>query len=103
MWAFINNQFVTAEQAVLPVSDLAIQRGYGVFDFFRTVDKVPLFIDHHLDRLQHSASVLRLQLPFSKDELKSIVHELINGCLQRGKYFLIATLYLRRQHSHIAI
>ena len=78
MWAFINNQFVKAEEAVLPVSDLSIQRGYGVFDFFRTVDKVPLFIDHHLDRLQHSASVLRLQLPYDKDELKSIVYELIS-------------------------
>jgi branched-chain amino acid aminotransferase len=78
MWAFINNQFVKAEEAVLPVSDLSIQRGYGVFDFFRTVDKVPLFIDHHLDRLQHSASVLRLLLPYSKDELKNIVRELIS-------------------------
>ncbi|QNA44564.1 aminotransferase class IV [Lacibacter sediminis] len=78
MWAFINNQFVTADQAVLPVSDLSIQRGYGIFDFFRTVEHVPLFIDHHLVRLQHSASVLRLQLPFSNDELKNIVRELIN-------------------------
>lgn len=78
MWAFINHQFVEAEKAVLPVSDLAIQRGYGVFDFFRTVENRPLFIDHHLDRLQHSASVLRLQLPFSKDELKKIVQELID-------------------------
>ncbi len=78
MWAFINNQFVEAEKAVLPVSDLSIQRGYGVFDFFRTVDNVPLFIDHHLDRLQHSTSVLRLQLPFSKEELRKVVAELIN-------------------------
>lgn len=77
MWAFINNQFVTADQAVLPVSDLAIQRGYGLFDFFRTVGSVPLFIDHHLDRLRHSASVLRLQLPYNNDELKNIVRELI--------------------------
>lgn len=78
MWAFINNHFVKAEEAVLPVSDLSIQRGYGVFDFFRTVDNIPLFIDHHLDRLQHSASVLRLEFPFSKHELKNIVRELIN-------------------------
>lgn len=78
MWAFINNQFLEAEKAVLPVSDLSIQRGYGVFDFFRTVDNVPLFIDYHLDRLQHSASVLRLQLPFAKEELKKIITELIN-------------------------
>lgn len=78
MWTFINNQFVEAEKAVLPVSDLSIQRGYGVFDFFRMVDNIPLFIDHHLDRLQHSASVLRLQLPFTKEELKKIIAELID-------------------------
>lgn len=78
MWAFINNQFVKAEEAVLPVSDLAIQRGYGVFDFFRTVGSVPLFIDHHLDRLRHSASVLRLQLPYNNVGLKNIVRELIS-------------------------
>lgn len=78
MWAFINNQFVTADQAVLPVSDLSIQRGYGVFDFFRSAEHVPLFIDHHLDRLRHSASVLRLQLPYNNDELKNIVRELIS-------------------------
>jgi branched-chain amino acid aminotransferase len=78
MWAFINNQFVKAEEAVLPVGDLSIQRGYGVFDFFRTEEHVPLFIDHHLDRLRLSASVLRLQLPYNNDELKNIVRELIS-------------------------
>jgi len=78
MWAFINHEFVEAGKAVLPVSDLSIQRGYGVFDFFRTDEQIPLFIDHHLDRLQHSASVLRLQLPFDNNELKDIVRELIN-------------------------
>ncbi|MEJ8841776.1 aminotransferase class IV [Lacibacter sp. H375] len=77
MWAFINNKFVKAEEAVLSVSDLSVQRGYGVFDFFRTEEHVPLFIDDHLDRLRHSASVLRLQLPYNNDELKNIVRELI--------------------------
>ncbi len=78
MWTFINGDWIAAEKATVHVSDLAVQRGYGVFDFFRTIEHKPLFIDDHLDRLQHSASVLRLQLPFSKDELKTIVHELIN-------------------------
>jgi branched-chain amino acid aminotransferase len=78
MWAFINGDWIEAEKATVHVSDLAVQRGYGVFDFFRTVNNTPLFIDHHLDRLQHSASVLRLQLPFTKEELKKIIAELIN-------------------------
>jgi D-amino acid aminotransferase len=78
MWTFINGDWIEAEKATVHVSDLAVQRGYGVFDFFRTLDNFPLFVDHHLDRLQHSASVLRLELPFTKEELKKIVAELTN-------------------------
>lgn len=34
MIAFINNQFVEESKATLGITDLSIQRGYGVFDFF---------------------------------------------------------------------
>lgn len=78
MWTFINDQWIEAEHARLHVSDLSVQRGYGVFDFFRTVNCKPLFITDHLQRLHHSASALRLALPYSTEQLKQIVHELIN-------------------------
>ena len=77
MWTFINGNWIEAQKATLHVSDLSVQRGYGVFDFFRTVNHVPLFIDQHLERLNHSASVLGLQLPYSNEELKKIIRELI--------------------------
>lgn len=77
MWTFINGHWIDAANATVHVSDLAVQRGYGVFDFFRTVEQTPLFIDDHLARLQHSAATLRLTLPYTADELKQIVHELI--------------------------
>lgn len=78
MWTFINGNWIDAASAAVHVSDLAIQRGYGVFDFFRTVNHKPLFIDDHLARLNHSASTLRLLLPYTTDELKQIIQELIN-------------------------
>lgn len=78
MWTFINGDWIEAANARVPVSDLAIQRGYGVFDFFRTVNFKPLFIDDHLARLNHSASTLRLSLPYTTAELKQIIQELIN-------------------------
>jgi len=78
MWALINQQFVEDPQALLHVSDLSVQRGYGVFDFFRTAAYIPLFIDQHLDRLENSAAVLGLQLPYNKEELKKILRELIS-------------------------
>ncbi len=78
MWTFINDKRIDAASASVHVSDLSIQRGYGVFDFFRTVEQTPLFIDDHLARLQYSAQALRLKLPYTADELKQIVQELIN-------------------------
>lgn len=78
MWTFINGNWIDAANATVHVSDLSVQRGYGVFDFFRTVEQTPLFVDDHLARLQHSAATLRLALPYAADELKQIISELIN-------------------------
>ncbi|HEX8356761.1 MAG TPA: aminotransferase class IV [Segetibacter sp.] len=77
MVAFVNDQFIAEEKAVLGIGDLSIQRGYGIFDFFRTRNFVPLFLNDYLDRFFKSASALRLQPPYNKAALKEIVAELI--------------------------
>ena len=41
---YVDGQFVPASEAVIPVDDLAIMRGFGVFDLLRTVDGKPLFL-----------------------------------------------------------
>jgi branched-subunit amino acid aminotransferase/4-amino-4-deoxychorismate lyase len=42
MYSFLNNQFLPAEKTFVHVSDLAVQRGYGIFDFFKAVNgKIP--------------------------------------------------------------
>jgi D-alanine transaminase/branched-chain amino acid aminotransferase len=76
--AFVNGEFIPYEQATIPVSDLGLQRGYGVFDFFRTVHGKPLFLDQHLDRLCHSLAIMHLHLPMDRTELKQIITDLIN-------------------------
>ena len=76
--SYINEKFVTIEQAVIPINDLGIQRGYGVFDFLRVAGDKPLFIDDHLDRFYYSAKVMRLKIKQERTELKSIIQELIN-------------------------
>jgi branched-chain amino acid aminotransferase len=77
MFAFINNKFLEEKDAQLQVGDLAIQRGYGVFDYFRTRNYVPLFLADYLERFFNSARGLRLELPYAKDEITKIVDELI--------------------------
>jgi branched-chain amino acid aminotransferase len=76
--AFFNGGFIEEEQVSLHVSDLAIQRGYGVFDYFRTVNNVPVFLEHYLDRFARSAATMRLDMQYSRAELISIIEELIS-------------------------
>lgn len=76
--SFLNGQFVDEDKACLHFTDLSIQRGYGVFDFFRTIDHVPLFLDDYLDRFYRSAAGLFLPIDLTAGQLKSIIHELID-------------------------
>lgn len=76
-WVFTKDVFIQADEASLPVSDLSIQRGYGVFDFFRLVNHQPLFLDDHLQRFYHSASTMHLTIPYTKEELKAILLQFI--------------------------
>lgn len=77
MHVFLNDQFIEAENASLHISDLAIQRGYGIFDFFRVRNNVPLYVEDHLDRFLQSASIMQLSSPYTKDKLLTIISDLI--------------------------
>lgn len=76
-WAFVNNAFVLEETACLHFRDLAVQRGYGIFDFLKTKDFIPIFLDLHLDRFFNSARHMRLPVEKTKEELQSIIAGLI--------------------------
>lgn len=76
-FVFINNEFTEAEKASVAISDLALLRGYGIFDFLKTIDGKPLFIDDHLQRFFYSASQMHLPVGKTLDELKAIIHALM--------------------------
>lgn len=77
MYSFFNNEFLPAEKTYIHVSDLATQRGYGIFDFFKVVNGRPLFLDDYFDRFYRSAEAMRLSISLSREELKKVIHELI--------------------------
>ncbi len=77
IYCFAQNQISLLENAGVPVGDLLVQRGYGIFDYLRVANNKPLFIEAHLDRLFNSAKIMRLTIPQSKEDLKKIVAELI--------------------------
>jgi branched-chain amino acid aminotransferase len=70
---YVNGAFVPADQAALPLNDLGIVRGYGVFDLLRTYGLTLFRLDEHLARLESSAAQIGLALPWSRAELTEIV------------------------------
>jgi branched-chain amino acid aminotransferase len=70
---YVNGQFVPLEQATMPVQDLSVLRGYGVFDFLRTYNGQPFKLAEHLQRLARSASLIELELPYSLAEIEQLV------------------------------
>jgi branched-chain amino acid aminotransferase len=72
---YIDGEFVVADDAQIPADDLAILRGYGVFDFMRTYGGKPFHLDAHLRRLERSAELIQLDLPLSIDEIRAITLE----------------------------
>ncbi|GJM27647.1 MAG: branched chain amino acid aminotransferase [Cyclobacteriaceae bacterium] len=76
-FTWINGIYKKDSEASLHISDLAIQRGYGVFDFFRVRQKRPFLIGHYLDRFFNSAERLNLTVPMSKSSLLAVIHEFI--------------------------
>jgi D-alanine transaminase/branched-chain amino acid aminotransferase len=77
VYCFANNKIQSIDAAGVPVGDLLVQRGYGIFDFLRVANDKPLFIDAHLDRLFNSAAIMRLNIPQNSEEIKQIVSTLI--------------------------
>lgn len=69
---YINGEYVAADSACLAANDLGIVRGYGVFDFLRTYNGVPFKLKEHVQRLQNSAELIGLSLPWSTEEIESI-------------------------------
>ena len=78
---YINGQFVSQEAANLPVTDLIIQRGVGVFEVIATYNSRPLLLTPHVERLKASAERAKIKFNLDLDNLKNIIRD---GIKQAG-------------------
>jgi branched-chain amino acid aminotransferase len=80
-WVWTNGKFVPWKEATIHVSAHALHYGSGVFEGIRCywTDEGPaLFrIAEHLERFSSSAEVYGMVIPFSRDELKEAISELM--------------------------
>lgn len=58
---------------MVPMDDHLVHRGDGIFEAFKCVNGNIYGLDRHLDRLEFSARVAQLDLPFGRDALAEII------------------------------
>jgi D-amino acid aminotransferase len=69
---FLNGKLVSADQLAISPRDLGFSRGYAVFDFLKTYPHHrPFKLQEHIDRLFHSADLIGLRIPWSKEEIRN--------------------------------
>lgn len=75
--AYIHGQIKPLEDAFLHVSDLSVQRGYGIFDFLKIQDGKPVFMEDYLQRFYNSARLMELSVPLTQENLTDVINQLI--------------------------
>ncbi len=79
VWISINGELFRRQDAKVSVLDAGFLLGDGVWEAFRLHDDVLVFIDEHLDRLYHGASVISLEIPYEREELVSEIQKVIKA------------------------
>jgi branched-chain amino acid aminotransferase len=75
---YVDGEFVPADRAMIPVDDLAIIRGIGVFDLLRTYNGKPYFLKEHVARLLESARRIDFEVPWDRDEICRVALETLS-------------------------
>ncbi len=88
---YVDGKYVEESQAALPLSDMAILRGYAVFDFLRTYNGKPFHLEEHIRRLANSANILHIDFTWQIEEITEIVHRLLetNGYDEANIRFIV--------------
>ena len=77
LYCFYMNQLIPLSEVGLPLNDLGVQRGYGIFDFLRINQFTPIYCNDHIKRFLASAKEMRLSVGKSEQEIQNIIHHLI--------------------------
>ena len=71
-----NGRLLPIDQATIPVTNIAFCYGFGVYESIRVSKGIIYFLQDHVDRLFHSANVLGIEHPFTKQNVEQYVQEL---------------------------
>ncbi|MEQ1792285.1 MAG: aminotransferase class IV [Nitrospiraceae bacterium] len=75
MWIYLNDRFVTEQEAVVSVFDHGFLYGDGVYETIRSYGSKIFMRDQHLARLRRSADAIGLTIPIPDHKWPTLLHE----------------------------
>ena len=91
-YCYFNGDLLPYRDLHLHVSDLQIQRGYGIFDFFRARRGSIPWLEDYTDRIFNSLKLSEINLDMDREQFKSIVFKLQeNNKLETGAFKVLVT------------
>lgn len=75
-YCYFNGDLVRYRDLYIHVSDLLFQRGYGIFDFFRSREGSIPWLNEYVNRLYNSLELSSIQVDLHPEQFISVIHEL---------------------------
>lgn len=72
-----NGKLIPSAEAAIPVTNKAMFFNFAVYDSLKVVQGKPFFPEYHVDRLLESAALIKLEHPFTKEQILDWTRELI--------------------------
>ncbi len=96
-----NDKIVNEDEVIINKEDRGYQFGDGVYEVIKVYNGEMFTTDEHIDRLYLSAEKIRITIPYTKDKLHKLLHELveINNLGTGHIYFQITRGTAPRVHN----
>ena len=98
---FLNGRFIPIEEARVPVLDRGFIFGDGVYELVPVYSRVPFRLEEHLERLERSLTETRIRNPYSREEWREIIGQLVakQPYEDQGVYFQVTRGVAKRDHA----
>ncbi len=73
-----NGALLPASEALIPIENINLQYGFGVYESLKLRNSVLYFVAQHVDRLFKSAEIIGLEHSFVKDDVERYIRELVD-------------------------
>lgn len=98
---YYNGEYGLLEEMKIPMNDRVCYFGDGVYDATYSRNHVIFALDEHIERFFNSAGLLRIKIPYTKEELKEILKDMVKkvDCGEQFVYWQVTRGTAMRNHA----